>query len=105
MWMIDHVNTNAARNKDKDVFILAPNKADAEMGVKKNNKADDFLIVHRIGNHPLKKFETQVHVQKIKSVETGGDRTTKDEPVILDMRNDFCGYLSNGIDPVIEYWK
>src|SRR5688572_20731672 len=84
VWMIDHVNTNAARNKDKEGYILAPNKADAEMGVMKNNKADDFLIVHRIGNHPLKKFETQIHVQKIKSVETGGDRTAKDEPVILD---------------------
>lgn len=105
VWFIDHINTNAARSKDKDGYVLAPNKADAEMGVMKSNKTDDFLIIHRIGDHPFKKYDTQIHVQKIKSVETGGYRTEKDNPVILEMRSDYCGYKCNNIDPIREYWE
>jgi hypothetical protein len=105
VWIIDHINTNAARSKDKDGYAMAPNKADAEMGVMKSNKTDDFLIIHRVGDHPYKKYDTQIHVQKIKSVETGGYRTEKDNPVILEMRSDYCGYKCNSIDPVYEYWE
>lgn len=105
VWFIDHINTNAARAKDKDGYVLAPNKADAEMGVMKSNKTDDFLIIHRQGDHPMRKYDTQIHVQKIKSVETGGYRTEKDNPVILEMRSDYCGYKCNNIDPIKEYWQ
>lgn len=100
VWVCDHINTNAARTKDKDGYILAPNKADAEMGQMKANKTDDFIIIHRIGNHPFKKKETQIHVQKIKSEETGGMKTDKDDPVILELEDDYCGYKCQGVNPV-----
>lgn len=100
VWVADHVNTSAARSKDKDGYVIAPSKADAEMGQMKANKVDDFIIIHRIGNHPFKKRETQIHVQKIRDEETGGKKTDKDEPVILEMNEDYCGYKSNGIDPI-----
>jgi len=100
VWVADHVNTTAARAKDKDGYMLAPNKADAEMGQMKSNKVDDFLIIHRVGNHPFKKRETQIHVQKVRDEETGGRKTDKDEPVILEMNEDYCGYKSNGVDPI-----
>ena len=100
VWVADHINTTAARAKDKDGYVLAPSKADAEMGQMKANKVDDFIVVHRIGNHPDKKKETQIHVQKVKDEETGGKKTDKDNPVILELNADFCGYSCRGIDPI-----
>lgn len=100
VWVADHINTTAARSKDKDGYVMAPSKADAEMGQMKANKVDDFLVIHRIGNHPFKKRETQIHVQKIKDEETGGSKTDKDNPVIIELEDDYCGYKSNGINPM-----
>jgi hypothetical protein len=100
VWVADHINTTAARAKDKEGYVLAPSKADAEMGQMKANKVDDFLVIHRIGNHPFKKKETQIHVQKVKDEETGGQKTEKDNPVILELEDDYCGYKCNGVNPI-----
>lgn len=100
VWVADHINTTAARAKDKEGYVMAPTKADAEMGTMKANKTDDFLVVHRVGNHPFKKRETQIHVQKVKDEETGGKKTEKDSPVILELTEDYCGYTCNGQNPI-----
>lgn len=105
VWVADHINTNAARSKDKDGYMLPPTKADTEMGVMKSNKVDDMIIIHRIGNHPEKKYDTQIHVTKVKDEESGGKKTDKDEPVIITINMDYCGYTCYGQDPVKEYWK
>ena len=105
VYVCDHVNTAAARAKDKDNYALPPTKADCEGGQMKANKVDDFLVVHRVGNHPLRKRDTQIHVVKVRDEETGGGKTEKDSPVIVEMNGDFCGYKCNGQDPVREYWK
>lgn len=102
VWVADHINSGAARLKDDDGFQKAPGKADAELGVMKSNKTDDFIVIHRIGNHPFKARETQIHIDKIRDVETGGQRTEKDNPVILEMNSDYCGYTSNFQDPIKE---
>jgi hypothetical protein len=100
LWVCDHVATEAARKKDKDGYVMAPGKADIEMGQMKSNKTDDFIMIHRVINHPLKKNQTEIHVNKIKNKETGGKPTDKDEPVILEISGDYCGYTCNGINPV-----
>lgn len=100
VWVCDHINTSAARAKDKEGYVLPPSKADAEMGQMKANKVDDFIIIHRIGNHPYKKKETQIHIQKVKDEETGGQKTEKDKPVILELEDDYCGYKCNGVNPI-----
>lgn len=100
VWVADHINTNAARAKDKEGYALPPGKADAEMGQMKANKVDDFIIIHRVGNHPFKKKETQIHVQKVKDEETGGRKTDKDSPVILELEDDYCGYKCQGVNPI-----
>lgn len=105
VWIADHINTTAARAKDKDGYSVAPYKSDVEYGQMKVNKTDDFLILHRVVNHPYRKWELEIHVNKIKDVETGGFPTEKDKPVILLMNQDRCGYSCNGIDPVKEYWR
>jgi len=100
VWVCDHINSEAARKKDKDGYILVPIKGDTEMGVMKSNKVDDFLILHRLTNHPFERENLQVHVAKIKEVETGGFQTEKDSPVILKINKDYCGYTCNGLDPI-----
>lgn len=100
VWICDHVNTQAARAKDKDGYVLPPSKADAEMGQMKANKTDDFIVIHRVGNHPYKKKETQIHVQKVKDEESGGMKTDKDDPVILELEDDYCGYKCQEVNPI-----
>ena len=105
VWVCDHVTTSATRLKDKDGYVQAPWKTDVEMGTMKANKTDDFMIIHRVLNHPYKRNDTEIHVNKIKDIETGGFPTDKDAPVILLMNSDKCGYSCNGIDPIKEHRK
>ena len=100
VWVTDHVGTQAARKKDKNGFIEVPWKSDVDQGQLKCSKADDFIILHRLVNHPYDNNRLQVHVAKIKDIETGGFPTKKDEPVILELNKDFCGYTCNHIDPI-----
>lgn len=104
IWFADHVSTGAARTKDKDGYMAAPGPADAEQGVMKQNKVDESIVIHRI-NHPDRKWELQIHTTKIRSRETGGDLTDKDNPVIIELNHDFCGYRSEGVDPIRNHGK
>lgn len=105
VWICDHITTIAARQKDRDGYALAPSGSDVEMGTMKKNKTCDLLVFHRQGNHPLKKYDTEIHVEKIKSEDSGGSRTEKDNPVIVTMTPDRCGYTCDGQNPIIDYWK
>jgi len=105
VWICDHITSNSARTRDKDGYPLPPHKSDVEAGVMKCNKADDFIILHRLISHPEKRNDTQIHVSKIKDCDTGGFPTDKDNPVIIQMTYDRCGYLCNGVDPIFEYWR
>lgn len=105
LWVCDHVNSSAARSKDEEGYVEAPWKSDVEYGQIKANKVDDFLIIHRLVNHPEKKYDTEIHVGKIKDRETGGEPTQKGEPVIVQLNPDFCGYSSYLQDPLKEFRK
>lgn len=100
IWVCDHVGTQAARKKDKEGYVEVPWKSDIDGGTLKGSKTDDFIMVHRVINHPEKSNDTGIHVLKIKSRETGGSPTSKDNPVILKINKDYCGYSCNGIDPI-----
>lgn len=110
-WCINHhAVTAAARAKDGEKkYPLAPNKADTEGGQKVANKADDFLTIHRITQHPTDWMVTELHVRKIKDTETGGRPTALDVPVKFEMYKGGCGFLErlyeggNPIDP-IQSW-
>lgn len=105
VWISDHVGSDAARNRDKDGFIKVPWKSDIEMGAMKDNKSDDFLIYHRHTQDPARKMITEIHVQKVKDKETGGEPTPHDEPIELIANPDLCGFSCDGVDPVKEYWQ
>ena len=107
-WFVNHhAVTAAARTKDNDKkYQLAPNKADTEGGQKVANKADDFLTIHRITQHPTDWMVTELHVRKIKDTETGGRPTPMDFPVKFEMYKGGCAFIErleeggNPIDPV-----
>lgn len=110
-WFVNHhAVTAAARTKDHEKkYQAAPNKADTEGGQKVANKADDFLTIHRITQHPTDWMITEVHVRKIKDTETGGRPTPMDFPVKFEMYRGGCGFLErleeggNSVDPVASW--
>lgn len=93
-----HVVTSALRLK------TAPMKADTEGGGKFANKADDFITIHRETQDPQTWMQTQLHIRKIKELETGGGYTPLDLPYLLIMNPNGCGFRdANGIDPIRKY--
>jgi hypothetical protein len=95
-----HVVTGAMRLK------TPPMKADTEGGGKFANKADDFITIHRETQSPDTWRETQLHIRKIKEIETGGSYTPLDAPYVLTMNSNLCGFSdSSGFNPIIQYHK
>lgn len=87
-------------------FTMPPNKADAEGGGKFPNKADNFIVVHRMADHESEWMWTEIHVQKIKEMETGGKRTFKNEPFKMRMVVGGVGFeTATGFNPVLDYWN
>lgn len=105
VWICDHANSQAARDKDEEGYVKVPWKSGLDGGQMKSNKTDDFIMIHRLVNHPNKWNVTEIHVMKVKSRETGGDITPKDDPFYLVMNPDMCGYHQfNALDPVYNHW-
>lgn len=89
-----HVGTTGARKKDHKGHTLPPQKEDTEMGVMFANKADDFLTIHRYTQKADEFLFTEIHVRKVKEVETGGCVTMLDKPFKMMMVSGFTGFLS-----------
>lgn len=89
-----HAITGALRSLDKEGFPIPPNKADTEGGGKFSNRADEFITLHRLTQHPFESNYTQLHVRKVKEYETGGKPTPLNEPIflILDNRDGWFGF-------------
>lgn len=88
IWLCVHANTGAIRMLHRidhkyAGFPLPPQAGDVEGGAKFVNRADDFWVVHRYVQHPTDFMITQIHVRKVKEVETGGRPTPMDFPVPL----------------------
>lgn len=103
-----HSITEALRRKYPkghkwDGYPMPPDKADTEGGGKFSNKADDFLTIHRMVQHPEEWMWTEIHVKKIKEMETGGKHTYLDDPVRLRMIKGGCGFEdADGYNPILN---
>lgn len=110
-WFVNHhAVTSALRQKDADKkYQVAPRKEDTEQGGKVANKADDFLTIHRITQHPTDWMVTEIHVRKIKDTETGGRPTPLEEPIKFERYKGGYAYVerdsdgNRGIDPIHEW--
>jgi hypothetical protein len=79
--------------------VMPPLKSDIEGGKAFPNKADDFIVVHRLPQHPDMWMYTMVEVLKVKDTDTGGKCTRLEVPILLDY-NFGLGFKINGIDPI-----
>jgi hypothetical protein len=110
LYINHHAVTAALRAKDGEKkYPIAPQKADTEGGGKVANKADEFLTVHRITQHPTDWMITEIHVRKIKDTDTGGRVTSIDSPVKLEMYKNGCAFVerkedgARGVDPILSW--
>lgn len=103
-----HAVTNALRQKGSDGLASPPQKADTEGGGKFANKADDFLTIHRKVQSASDWKIAEIHVRKIKEIETGGRVTPYDDPFKIHMLDGSIGYeyvYENGKreNPILTY--
>ena len=87
VWLNMHAVTEAQRRKGDDGLPVAPYAEDTEGGGKFVNRADCFITIHRKVQHPdpsMRKV-TELHVRKVRDVETGGEPTPLEEPIRFEM--------------------
>jgi hypothetical protein len=112
-FILNHAVTAALRTKDAErKYPVAPKKEDTEGGGKFSNKADDFITVHRLTQHPEEWKITELHIRKIKDTETGGRPTPLDSPIKFERYKGgyaYREYIAEGVygtDPVQEWhWQ
>ena len=106
--VVDHTNTEFVRKKiDANGFLPMPSRYDASGGNMKVNKCDDFIVIHRVTNHPDEEVRRtmQIAVGKVKDEDTGGSKHLLGEysELIYETRNGFTGYWDDlGCNPMYE---
>lgn len=103
MWLNTHAVTAALRNVyDKDHEYAGhprpPKMSDIEGGGKWGNRADDVITIHRMTQHPTLWNTSEIHITKVKEVETGGKPTPQDSPIALRMEAGNVGFSCNGLN-------
>ena len=83
VWLNMHAVTEAQRRKGDDGLPIAPYAEDTEGGGKFVNRADCFLTIHRKvqAPDPHTRKLSELHVRKVREVETGGEPTPIEEPM------------------------
>jgi hypothetical protein len=89
-----HTRTEATgriypKGHDLEGYIMPPFKGLCEGGQPFANRADNFYVLHRHPNHPQYKYTTELHVQKIKETETGGEQTLVGHPLMFDFNSGY----------------
>lgn len=110
-WILNnHAVTSALRQKDGEKkYPVAPRKEDTEGGGKFANKADSFITIHRLTQHPTDWMLTELHIRKIKDTETGGKPTPLESPIKFEMYKNGCAFIERredgerSIDPVAQW--
>lgn len=87
VWLNMHAVTEAQRRKGDDGLPVAPYAEDTEGGGKFVNRADCFITIHRKVQHPIPADRkiTELHVRKVRDVETGGEPTPLESPIKFEM--------------------
>jgi len=67
--------------------------ADVEGGSKFVNRSDEFICIHRYTQHETDWIFTDIHVRKVKDIETGGKPTPLDGPIRLESTRNNVGFI------------
>lgn len=105
MYLNCHCVTEALRkvhprDHEYEGLPMPPNMADIEGGGKWGNRADDVLCFHRYVSSPHDWMISEIHVKKVKEVETGGRPTSHDSPIRMKMIKNNCGFELSGVNPL-----
>ncbi len=94
IWLNTHAVTEAQRRKGDDQLPIAPFAEDTEGGGKFVNRADCFLTIHRKvqAPDPHTRSLTELHVRKVREVETGGQPTPLAEPLKFTINLSHTGF-------------
>lgn len=104
IYICAHAVTEALRKVHRSEHEFAnhpmpPGSSDIEGGGKWVNRADDFIVIHRYTQHPMRWMETHINIRKVKEQETGGKPTFIDEPVVFVMKRG-CSFTCYDMDPI-----
>jgi hypothetical protein len=94
VWLNMHAVTEAQRRKGDDGLPIAPYAEDTEGGGKFVNRADCFLTIHRkvqSMDSDIRRM-SELHVRKVRDVETGGRPTPLEDPYYLMMNLSHTGF-------------
>ena len=96
VWLNMHAVTEAQRRKGADGLPVAPYAEDTEGGGKFVNRSDCFITIHRkvqAPDHDIKKL-SEIHIRKVREVETGGQPTPIDCPHKFVMNLSHTGFMN-----------
>jgi replicative DNA helicase len=96
VWLNCHSGTEAQRRKGPDGLPVAPYAEDTEGGGKFVNRADCFVTIHRKvqSADPNIRKMSEIHVRKVREVETGGAPTPLEDPYCLIMNLSHTGFTT-----------
>jgi len=96
VWVNAHAATEAQRRKGPDGLPVAPYAEDTEGGGKFVNRADCFMTIHRKvqAMDPEIRKMSELHVRKVRDVETGGKPTPLEDPYCVMMNLSHTGFTT-----------
>ncbi len=96
VWLNMHAVTEAQRRKGPDGLPVAPYAEDTEGGGKFVNRADCFLTIHRKVQSMEQDIRrmSELHVRKVREVETGGQPTPLEDPYCMLMNLSHTGFTT-----------
>ena len=105
VWLNMHAVTEAQRRKGDDGLPIAPYAEDTEGGGKFVNRADCFLTLHRKvqAEDPSIRSMSEIHVRKVREVETGGRPSPLDSPYRMIMNSSHTGFTNaTGVNKMFQ---
>lgn len=102
IWLNTHANTEALRKTHAASHEYAghpipPMASDVEGGGKFVNRVTDFfMVIHRYTQHSTDWMYSDIHLRKIKDIDSGGFPTSLDTPIRLRSVKNNVGYEIDG---------
>jgi hypothetical protein len=72
---------------------MPPMASDVEGGSKFVARADEFVVIHRYTQHEMDWIFTDIHIRKVKELESGGRPTPLEQPIRLESMKFNVGYV------------
>ena len=106
LYLTMHPNTETQRKSHEypkghewEGQQMMPLKHNAEGGSIFSNMSDDWINLNRLGKLASMKYFTMVDIDKVKDVDTGGNKTEAGFPVMCHF-NDGLGFTIGGVNPL-----